>query len=79
MRCHSGCNRSGLVVAQTLTELGQDPATAIALIRQSPIFKDTDPTSCPSGGNETHRVRWNGTAVVSSPSPPHYEQANEPL
>ncbi|MFB8027293.1 MULTISPECIES: LppP/LprE family lipoprotein [unclassified Streptomyces] len=44
-----------------------------------PIFKDTDPTCCPSGGNETHRVRWNGTAVVSSPSLPHYEQANEPL
>ncbi|MEZ0091777.1 hypothetical protein [Streptacidiphilus sp. EB129] len=34
MRCASGYNRSGLVVAQTLIELGQDPATAIALIRQ---------------------------------------------
>ncbi|WP_233290538.1 protein phosphatase [Kitasatospora sp. MBT66] len=32
--CHSGYNRSGLVVAQTLIELGQDPATAIALVRQ---------------------------------------------
>ncbi|XMN05130.1 protein phosphatase [Streptomyces griseobrunneus] len=35
VRCHSGYNRSGLVVAQTLIELGQDPATAIELIRQS--------------------------------------------
>ncbi|MEU0000611.1 hypothetical protein ABZ069_27200 [Streptomyces microflavus] len=35
MRCHSGYNRSGIVVAQTLIELGQDPATAIALIRLS--------------------------------------------
>ncbi len=34
VRCHSGYNRSGLVVAQTLIELGQDPATAIALVRQ---------------------------------------------
>ncbi|MFD4032735.1 hypothetical protein ACFWVP_20040 [Streptomyces sp. NPDC058637] len=34
VRCHSGYNRSGLVVAQTLIELGQDPTTAIALIRQ---------------------------------------------
>ncbi|MFH8717327.1 hypothetical protein [Streptomyces zaomyceticus] len=34
MRCHSGYNRSGLVVAQNLIELGQDPAIAIALIRQ---------------------------------------------
>ncbi|MGW2544726.1 protein-tyrosine phosphatase family protein [Kitasatospora sp. NPDC001574] len=35
VRCRSGYNRSGLVVAQTLIELGRDPATAIALIRQS--------------------------------------------
>ncbi|MEV6357253.1 protein-tyrosine phosphatase family protein [Streptomyces hydrogenans] len=35
VRCHSGYNRSGLVVAQALIELGQDPASAIALIRQS--------------------------------------------
>ncbi|WP_328959093.1 hypothetical protein [Kitasatospora purpeofusca] len=35
MRCHCGYDRSGLVVAQTLIEPGQDPATAIALIRQS--------------------------------------------
>ncbi|MER6401885.1 protein phosphatase [Kitasatospora sp. NPDC001603] len=34
VRCHSGYNRSGLVVAQTLIELGQDPATVITLIRQ---------------------------------------------
>ncbi|MFC1412516.1 MFS transporter [Streptacidiphilus sp. N1-12] len=34
MRCHSGYNRSGLVVAQTLIELGQDPLAAIALVRQ---------------------------------------------
>ena len=34
VRCHSGYNRSGLVVAQTLIELGQDATTAIALVRQ---------------------------------------------
>ncbi|WP_328951919.1 hypothetical protein OG778_32425 [Streptomyces sp. NBC_00184] len=34
MCCHSGYNRSGLVVAQTLIELGQNSSTAIALIRQ---------------------------------------------
>ncbi|WP_345694945.1 protein phosphatase [Kitasatospora terrestris] len=34
VRCHSGYNRSGLVVAQALIELGQDTATAIDLIRQ---------------------------------------------
>ncbi|WP_406447229.1 protein phosphatase [Streptomyces sp. NBC_00876] len=34
VRCHSGYNRSGLVVAQTLIELGQDATSAIALIRQ---------------------------------------------
>lgn len=34
VRCHSGYNRSGLVVAQTLNELGQDPTTAVALIRR---------------------------------------------
>ncbi|GGV40651.1 protein phosphatase [Kitasatospora herbaricolor] len=34
VRCHAGYNRSGLVVAQTLIELGQEPADAVALIRQ---------------------------------------------
>ncbi|WP_393058613.1 protein phosphatase [Streptomyces sp. LN549] len=34
VRCHSGYNRSALVVAQTLIELGQDAATGIRLIRQ---------------------------------------------
>ena len=34
VRCHSGYNRYGLVVAQTLIELGQDATSAIALIRQ---------------------------------------------
>jgi multidrug efflux pump subunit AcrA (membrane-fusion protein) len=34
VRCHSGYNRSGLVVVQTLIELGQDATSAIALIRQ---------------------------------------------
>ena len=47
VRCHSGYNRSGLLVAQTLIELGQDATTAIALIRHkrspwalnNPIFE----------------------------------------
>ncbi|MHA6757769.1 protein-tyrosine phosphatase family protein [Streptacidiphilus sp. PAMC 29251] len=47
VRCHSGYNRSGLVVAQTLIELGQDATSAIALVRQrrspwvlnNPIFE----------------------------------------
>lgn len=34
VRCHSGYNRSGLVVAQTLVELGHDAASAIRLIRE---------------------------------------------
>ncbi|EDY52715.1 hypothetical protein SSCG_05743 [Streptomyces clavuligerus] len=51
--------------------------TEVTLSR--PIFKDTDPTCCPSGGTETHRVRWNGTAIESNPILPHYEPANDPL
>ncbi|MEU3662466.1 LppP/LprE family lipoprotein [Streptomyces sp. NPDC032940] len=46
---------------------------------QRPIFKDTDPTCCPSGGTETHQVRWNGTAIDSSPALPHLEPADEPM
>ncbi|MGW3960398.1 protein-tyrosine phosphatase family protein [Amycolatopsis sp. NPDC005003] len=34
VRCHAGLNRSGLVVAQTLVELGLGVPEAIALIRQ---------------------------------------------
>ncbi|MFD6936062.1 protein phosphatase [Streptomyces goshikiensis] len=34
VRCHSGYNRSGLVVAQCLVERGLAPAEAIALIRR---------------------------------------------
>ncbi|MCX4682773.1 protein phosphatase [Kitasatospora purpeofusca] len=34
VRCHSGYNRSGLVVAQSLVELGHDPTSAVALVRQ---------------------------------------------
>lgn len=33
VRCHSGYNRSGLVVAQTLIALGHDAPSAISLIR----------------------------------------------
>ncbi|MEY9878039.1 protein tyrosine/serine phosphatase [Streptacidiphilus sp. MAP12-33] len=34
VRCHSGYNRSGLVVAQTLLLAGLTPAAAVALIRR---------------------------------------------
>jgi hypothetical protein len=34
VRCRAGYNRSGLVVAQTLIELGQDSAEAVELIRR---------------------------------------------
>jgi hypothetical protein len=34
VRCHAGYNRSGLVVAQTLIELGSDSRSAIDLIRR---------------------------------------------
>ncbi|MFF1913694.1 LppP/LprE family lipoprotein [Streptomyces sp. NPDC058239] len=44
-----------------------------------PIFKDTDPTCCPSGGTETHHVRWGGTAITSSPSLPYFEPSNDQL
>lgn len=35
VRCHSGYNRSGLVVAQALVELGHDAKAAIDLVRQN--------------------------------------------
>ncbi|MFD9129482.1 protein phosphatase [Kitasatospora sp. NPDC059571] len=34
VRCHYGYNRSGLVAAQTLIELGQDAAAALVLLRR---------------------------------------------
>jgi protein-tyrosine phosphatase len=34
VRCNAGYNRSGLVVAQALVELGQDAATAITTVRR---------------------------------------------
>jgi hypothetical protein len=34
VRCHSGYNRSGLVAAQALIELGRSPDQAIGLIRR---------------------------------------------
>lgn len=34
VRCHSGYNRSGLVVAQALVEMGQDAASAIRLVQE---------------------------------------------
>ncbi|MET8748415.1 protein phosphatase [Streptomyces sp. NPDC004728] len=34
VRCHSGYNRSGLVVAQALMEFGENTTTAIDLVRQ---------------------------------------------
>ncbi|MFJ3921977.1 protein phosphatase [Streptomyces sp. NPDC090022] len=34
VRCHSGYNRSGLVVAQTLIDAGREPADAIDLVRR---------------------------------------------
>ncbi|MFB7471752.1 protein phosphatase [Kitasatospora sp. NPDC056184] len=34
VRCHSGYNRSGLVAAQALVELGHDAGRAIALVRE---------------------------------------------
>ncbi|MBD0689230.1 protein phosphatase [Streptomyces sp. CBMA123] len=48
VRCHSGYNRSGLVVAQALVGLGHDPAEAVRLIRErrspwalnNPVFVD---------------------------------------
>ncbi|WUT40068.1 protein phosphatase [Streptomyces sp. NBC_00690] len=35
VRCHSGYNRSGLVVAQALVHLGQEPTTAIRLVQEN--------------------------------------------
>ncbi|MFB9593544.1 protein-tyrosine phosphatase family protein [Streptomyces racemochromogenes] len=35
VRCHSGYNRSGLVVAQALIELGWETTTAVETIRQN--------------------------------------------
>ncbi|MFE4970517.1 protein phosphatase [Kitasatospora sp. NPDC056651] len=47
-RCHSGYNRSGLVVAQALVDLGYGPGEAVRLIRErrspwalnNPVFVD---------------------------------------
>ncbi|MFE6662421.1 alpha/beta fold hydrolase [Streptomyces sp. NPDC057697] len=44
-----------------------------------PIFKDADPTCCPTGGTETHSVRWSGSAVVANPALPYFERTNEQL
>ncbi|MFD9685410.1 protein phosphatase [Kitasatospora sp. NPDC059088] len=48
VRCHSGYNRSGLVVAQALVALGHEPDGAVRLIRErrspwalnNPVFVD---------------------------------------
>ncbi|MCF2529215.1 protein-tyrosine phosphatase family protein [Yinghuangia soli] len=44
VRCHSGYNRSGLVVAQVLVELGYDAPTAVKIIRErrSPFALNND-------------------------------------
>ncbi|MGW2349139.1 protein-tyrosine phosphatase family protein [Actinacidiphila glaucinigra] len=34
VRCHSGYNRSGLVVAQALVESGREVSAAVALVRE---------------------------------------------
>ncbi|MQY16001.1 hypothetical protein SRB5_61930 [Streptomyces sp. RB5] len=34
VRCHSGYNRSGLVIAQAMVGLGYEPGAAISMIRQ---------------------------------------------
>lgn len=44
-----------------------------------PVFKDTDPTCCPTGGEAVHRVRWAGSALAATPSLPYLEAANEQL
>ncbi|MBP0448029.1 MULTISPECIES: protein phosphatase [unclassified Kitasatospora] len=42
VRCHSGYNRSGLVVAQALVELGHEAGAAVGLVRErrSPFALD---------------------------------------
>ncbi|MFJ9447036.1 protein phosphatase [Kitasatospora sp. NPDC101235] len=48
VRCHSGYNRSGLVVAQALVDLGHESGEAVRLVRQrrspwalnNPVFVD---------------------------------------
>lgn len=44
-----------------------------------PVFKDTDPNCCPSGGTARNRVRWSGGALAAAPSLPGLEQHNEPV
>ncbi|MEV0411263.1 protein phosphatase [Streptomyces sp. NPDC050448] len=53
VRCRSGCNRSGLVIAQVLVERGLPAAEAVALVRRrrSPWALNNDAfTSCLSAG-----------------------------
>lgn len=35
LHCRGGCGRSGMIAARLLAELGEEPATAIARVRQS--------------------------------------------
>ncbi|MER6144888.1 LppP/LprE family lipoprotein [Streptomyces sparsogenes] len=44
-----------------------------------PVFKDSDPNCCPSGGTARNRVRWSGGALEAAPSLPGLEQHNEPV
>ncbi|MET9760124.1 alpha/beta fold hydrolase [Streptomyces sp. NPDC006372] len=67
----------GQATGASQLRLASQNGTEATLTR--PIFKDTDPTCCPSGGTETHRVRWGGSAVVTKPSLPYFEPADELL
>ncbi|WP_055414031.1 MULTISPECIES: LppP/LprE family lipoprotein [Streptomyces] len=44
-----------------------------------PIFKDSDPNCCPSGGTARYQVRWSDGALAAAPSLPDFEQHNEPV
>ncbi|MDT0542499.1 LppP/LprE family lipoprotein [Streptomyces lonegramiae] len=44
-----------------------------------PIFKDSDPSCCPSGGTARNQVRWSGGALASTPSLEDFTPHNEPV
>ncbi|NUS89013.1 MAG: hypothetical protein HOY75_41525 [Streptomyces sp.] len=44
-----------------------------------PIYKDSDPSCCPSGGTARYQVRWSDGALAVPPSLPGFERHNEPV
>lgn len=44
-----------------------------------PIYNDSDPNCCPSGGTARYQVSWSDGALAVPPSLPGFERHNEPV